>query len=143
MIILISFQKTMKKKKKKPKLCFATKGRSYPEKLPEALGPRRNFLFSLVSTFGEQCCRPSIPPSFPSGLSSIALRGTFTWSHVHGHSGAAPFRDWILNPGLVLTGSQLEFVFPNDFIITINSSESTCWLVAQCVCVLAIYIYSI
>lgn len=86
----------------KTQTLFCHQRQKLPWQLPNTPGPRWNCLFSSVTTFGEQCCRPRVPPSFPSGLSCRAFRGTFTWSNVHGHSYAAPFMDWI-ESGLVVS----------------------------------------
>lgn len=60
-------------KKNKKQTLFCHQRQKLLWVLPKTLGPRRNRLFSVVSTFGEQCCRPSIPSAFPSDLSSRAF----------------------------------------------------------------------
>lgn len=69
------------------------------------------------------------------------LGGTFTWSNIHSNHGAA--HSWTdLNMGLSALNS-LNLFFTNDFIISINSSESAYWLVGMSICVLAMHIWFI
>lgn len=125
--------------KKTPQTLFCHQRQKLSSKLPKTMGPRRNCLFSLVTTFGEQCCRPSRPPSFPSHLSSRAFGGTFTWSNVHGHGGAAPFMVWIefgiSSQCLTAWVCFSKWLYHNYKFKWVNLLDD-----ALCVCVLAIYI---
>lgn len=79
MIILIPLQKQCRKT---TQTLFCHQRQKLPWGLPKTLGPVQNCLFDLVTTFGEQCWRPDIPPSLSSALSCRAFRGTFTWPNV-------------------------------------------------------------
>lgn len=127
------------KKKKRPKLCCATKGKSCPDSCQKLWVPDGTACSLQSPHLVNNVVGPIFPLPFHQACHSQPSGEHFHKS-VHGHGGTTPNVDSILNLGLVLADYQLEFVFANYFIITINSSESTYWMAVQCIYVLAIYI---